>query len=614
MKATDTELGTLLTLERRNLIPTYQRDYEWTEEGQWQLLMDDIVDVADRLMEARDIAVGRGGELELADDSVGPHFLGAVVFEGLPHRGAHVATCAVIDGQQRLTTIYLLMRGLLDVLTEHELTRRSRQVRKMLLIDQEDVIDEYEVFKLWPRRRDRGAWETAMLDKQASGTHRHSEARRYFADRIRAAVEGLPGEIAGHRLEALVDALTHKIKIVVVDLESSDDPQLIFEVLNGRQTPLSASDLVKNLLFMRADITEKDLDELYDKYWSAFDDEWWSGSIGRGHASRGRRDQLLATWLTIQTADEVNLGRLYGEARAYLGSTQTKLPEILEDISDLAREYRRIYERPDAVAPAIGDVYRRMEKLGVTTAVPLLAWLRTLPTERLTESEHESAVAAVDSFVMRRLIVAGQTRGYGRAFLEVLQKAKITEPGVSIATAIEQSLLSSPYGLDWPTDAEIETEFLSRTFYGRISQERIRMVLSPIDRLLQSQRPKSEQASFDYDELTIEHIMPRSWQTHWPVEAQDDATKFAAEQERERHLHRIGNLTLVTQAFNSGVSNEAWNVKRQELIEHSQLALNTRLSKSADWNEALIDSRARDLAAAACVIWSRPPTVGDDED
>lgn len=604
--AVDEELGTLLTRERRHLIPTYQRDYEWTEEGQWQLLMDDILDVTNRLLRARAMAEANGQTIAAAEESIGPHFLGAVVLEGLPPKGAHVATCAVIDGQQRLTTIYLLIRGLVDVLIAKGAEERIRQARKLILITRSEVTEDEEVFKLWPRRRDRACWESVMGDEMPVLKHPYVNARKYFADRVSAWVENMDEAGAALHLAGLVDALMHKIKIVVVDLELADDPQLIFEVLNGRQTALSAADLVKNLIFMRAGVSDKELDALYDKYWDPFDDEWWSGSVGRGHASRGRRDQLLATWLTIQTADEVNLGHLYGEARRFLGSSKMQLTELLQDISELAREYRQIYERPDGVPAPIASVYHRMERLGVTTAVPLLAWLRTLPNSRMSAAQHERAVAAIDSFVMRRMLVSAQTRGYGRAFLEVLQEAKTAPDDINVDEAIIGALLKSPLSLDWPLDAEIEHEFLTRSFYGRINQSNIRMILSPIDRYLQTQLLKSEHGTFKYDELTIEHVLPQSWQEHWPVDAVEPVAKAAAEAERERHVNRIGNLTLITKYLNPAISNYAWAEKRPQLKLHSKLALSADIVSNDAWDESEIDARARTLAKAACAVWGRP--------
>lgn len=100
---------------------------------------------------------------------------------------------------------------------------------------------------------------------------------------------------------ALADALSSLFKLVVIDLDDNDDAQVIFEVLNGRQTPLSAIESVKNLLFLRGELAEDDVERLYDQYWARFDEKWWKETVGRGHAQRGRRDVLLSVWLTATT-------------------------------------------------------------------------------------------------------------------------------------------------------------------------------------------------------------------------------------------------------------------------------------------------------------------------
>ncbi len=603
MKAVDQELGIVLTRERRLLIPTYQRDYEWTEDGQWQLLADDILGVTTRAFEADLLSAGGG---TASADRLGPHFLGAIVLEALPQRGAQVNAAAVIDGQQRLTTIFLLLRGLLDLLTERQISARAKQVRKWILINPDDVEEQYEIYKLWPRRRDRSEWEAVMADEVPTISHRYLDARLYFYDRFKSVTEGMTLDEANSFLGTLVDTLASKIKLVVVDLEVSDDAQLIFEVLNGRQTPLSASDLVKNLLFMKANVSDKDLDRLYDEYWAPFDEAWWGGMVGRGHAARGRRDQLLATWLTIKTSDEVNLGRLYGEARSYLASTTEPLQAVLSGISHLAREYKSIYDHNDDDPEPIAQTYLRLERLGVTTAVPLLAWLRTLPSDQLTREQHIRAVSAVDSFVVRRLITSMQTRAYGRVFLEVLQKAQAAADSMAVDEAVVQAFLDQPHGYSWPTDQEVTDDFVRRTLYGRMRQENIRLILGPIDAYLRNQNSKSERAIFDYDTLTIEHVMPREWREHWSTPEVPSDQLAAAEIDRDAIVHRIGNLTLITGILNSSVSNGPWNEKRASLEAHSNLALNAKFKDLETWNEAEIEKRGRQLAAAACAIWARP--------
>jgi len=514
MKAVDEDLGNILQRERRLLVPTYQRDYEWTEEGQWELLADDLLDVADRLFEARVTAKNRGEDLRAAEKRVSSHFLGAVVVEPQPAQGAAVSVGAVIDGQQRMTTVFLLFRALVDLLSEEGLDLHAKRARKLILIPRDDVREDEEQYKLWPRRRDRDEWVKVMDETAPEGAHPYTKCRRYFLKRMNSALDERDSQDRKDWAEALHDALVSKVRLVHVDLESLDDAQLIFEVLNGRQTPLSAADLVKNLIFMGARADEDDLQRLYDKYWEPFDDAWWSARVGRGHAARGRRDQLLATWLTIQTSDDVNLGRLYGESRAFLASSDMPVESLLQGIADLAREYRNIYERSDGVLPENAAVYERLERLGITTAVPLFAWLRIQRESRLTLAGHRRAVAAVDSFVMRRLMTGQQTRGYGRAFVEVLQAAQSAPESSQIDDVIVATLRDAPYGYQWPSDEDVAYEFVNRPYYDRLAQFRIRAILGPIDREMQRESKFTEKATFEYEELTIEHIMPQTWKKH----------------------------------------------------------------------------------------------------
>lgn len=609
MNADTYELKTILTFERRYVIPTFQRDYEWTEDGQWSLLFDDLETVADRLEEARHHAELFGEPLTKAEKRVAPHFLGAIVIDGLPHSPGSLDLSSVIDGQQRLTTIQLLLRSVLDVLLERE-SPRAPQVRRLIQNPADVVLDADERYKLWPRRRDREVWRVAMADELPSSTdHLYLKARRYFAERARTAIDAPDGT---DRTDALVDALLSLFKLVVIDLDDNDDAQVIFEVLNGRQTPLSATDLVKNLLFLRAELNdESELESLYDEHWAHFDDAWWKREIGRGHAARGRRDVLLSSWLTATSGTEVNVGHLYREVRQYLTGDH-KIVDILASLSQAATSFRQISERPPSLPEAMAEAYRRTELLSVTTALPLLVWMRTVPTEQLQLDEHVRAVRAIDSWIVRRVIVGANTRGYGKRFVEVLKAAQAAaSAGTSIADAIESSLLDAGTdNLTWPTNAEVEWAFVNRQFYDNVTQERIRMLLGAIDRQLHMDHPKGEQPTFDYEVLQIEHILPYKWQTHWGVVADDEAARMLREQERERAKNRIGNLTLLTQPLNGSISNGPWSGKRPALDEHSNLRLNAGLKAVDAWDEAAIETRAKSLAEVACRVWPRPAADG----
>jgi hypothetical protein len=605
MDANTYPLRNILSQERRYLVPTFQRDYEWTQNGQWELLFDDLEAVADRLAQARALAGDSADQLAKAEKGVAPHFLGAIVLDQLPSSAGGIDLRSVIDGQQRLTTLQLLLRGILDVLLESG-SGRAVQVRRLLENPADVVQEPEERHKLWPRRHDRLTWKLVMADDpspQAPESHLYFRARRYFADRARmAATESTESE----RTDVLVDAALSLFKIVVIDLEDNDDAQVIFEVLNGRQTPLTATDLVKNLLFLRAELANEDeLESLYDRYWAPFDDAWWKTDVGRGHAARGRRDVLLSNWVSAVSTRETNVGHLYHETRKYVHESQRKMPDLLSELHRYGMAFETIYGRRQPQSTAVAMAYRHLEKLGVTTALPLLLWLETRPEDVLPPSEHEKAVLAVESWVVRRIITGVNTRGYGKVFIDVLATAKAA-PTDEIANAVVTTLSGLGESHAWPTDQQVEDAFLQRKLYAELTQERNRLILAALDRRLQQERLKGEQASFDYDKLQIEHVMPKSWSAHWPVTAEDSASKELMEQRRRGYVDRIGNLTLITAPLNASVSNGPWHRKREGLREHAQLVLSSLIVGRDEWDEAAIDDRARILARVACKVWSRP--------
>jgi len=616
-------LQEILKPERRYIIPTFQRDYEWTLDGQWRLLFEDLESTADKLLEARASQDGNVALLKNREQSVSPHFLGAIVCASLPFAAGGVALRSVIDGQQRLTTIQLLVRGLLDVLQEADSDRR-KSVRRMLF-NPEDVVEQpHEVHKLWPRRRDREVWPTAMDDSlPADGgdsDHLYLRARRFFSEAVRKSARTDAGELDPSRLQALADALSSQFKLVVIDLEDNDDAQVIFEVLNGRQTPLAPIDLVKNLLFLRGELADDDVERLYDLYWAHFDDSWWKAEVGRGHAARGRRDVLLSVWLTGVSGHEANVSHLYREARDYLNSPEAPGTEqVLRELSDYAKAYREIYAA-EAVDPRLRTVYDRLNVLEITTAVPLLAWLRIAPPDVLGPEDEIRAVRAVESWALRRSFIGWQTRGYGTYLARVLREARsAAAAGKNVADAVIDVLQRGP--LTWPNDDEVRQAFLTRPFYDAVAQYRIRLLFRAIDDQLRREDPHEPEASITFDGLQIEHVLPRGWRAHWPLQdadgnpidpSADDAETAQRLLLRQRALDRLGNLTLVTQAFNLDVSNLGWTAKRPEFGKQGALVINKGIAAVEAWSESEIDARGVFLAEVATRVWPSPAALGGE--
>lgn len=612
MQANTYPLSQILLPDRRYLIPTFQRDYEWTQEGQWELLFEDLSAAADRLLDAR--SSGETGQALLAKEAlVSPHFLGAIVVAPVLSATGGITLRSVIDGQQRLTTSQLLLRGVLDVLSAED-SLKQHQLRDMLYNKPYLVTHPDETYKLWPRRNDRKVWPEALVDDESAdlgGDHLYFEARKFFAESSRTYVT-VAGQAAPARMDALADALSTLFKLVVIDLEENDDAQVIFEVLNGRQSPLAAIDLVKNLLFLRGELAEADVDTLYDKYWAHFDEDWWKEEVGRGHAARGRRDVLLSVWLTAETGKEASVGHLYGEARTYLNNgsdTET----ILKQLAGYADAYEAIYDHVVVSDARLRTAYKRIRTVEVATAVPLLAWLRTLPASSLSPENHVRAVRAVESWVLRRIFLKLQTRGYGTHLARTIAEAKSAlVAGEDVANAVIQSLQRGALG--WPSDDEVEEAFRNSRFYNAVGKPRIVLLLSAIDSHLRANDPHQPDANIDYSGLEIEHVMPQSWEPNWPISQDGEAIPadpnepvwLTAQRERDSVVDRIGNLTLVTGSFNGQVSHGSWLSKRVEFAKQNTLAINFSIANTEDWDEGHIESRAKELAKIAIEIWPAP--------
>ncbi|TFD60919.1 DUF262 domain-containing protein [Cryobacterium suzukii] len=609
MQANTYPLSQILLPDRRYLIPTFQRDYEWSRDGQWELLFEDLAATADRLIDVR-TSGATDSALLARETTVSPHFLGAIVVASVLSPAGGITLRSVIDGQQRLTTAQLLVRGVLDVLTA-EGSLKQHQLREMLFNKEYLVVAKEEKFKLWPRRNDRLVWPIAIDDAIPSyddSDHLYLQARSFFATKTREYVADDEG-VDTLRVDALADALSTLFKLVVIDLEDNDDAQVIFEVLNGRQTPLSAIDLVKNLLFLRGELAAADVETLYDKYWAHFDDIWWKEEVGRGHAQRGRRDVLLSVWLTAELGKEASVSHLYAEARAYLNDGPST-EEVLQSLARFSTAYEAIYGHITVAEVELKTAYERIRNLDIATAVPLLAWLRAVPLDRLTSADHVRAVHAIESWALRRAFLGLQTRGYGAHLTRVLNDAKrAIEAESDVANAIIDSLQRGAHA--WPTDREVGAAFRDNRFYGYIGQPRIALLLSAIDVHLRRNDPHQPSASIDYSKLQVEHVMPQSWESNWPflekgmpiMKDENDPTWLNASDERNRAVNRLGNLTLVTGSFNRHLSNVAWSVKRTEFAKQNTLVSNFAVANSDSWDESRISARALELATVATEIW-----------
>ena len=572
-----------------------------------------------RLAETRQESHRAGKPVSAADKRAAPHFLGAIVVEPYPTGTLDIKTRLVVDGQQRLITLQLLLMGTLDALRAAGTPNlQVAQLRKLTRNDPEIWSGDH-VHKVWPRQAESEHFRRAVAEEPPhKEDSAFAAARDFFFNQAISFLEDrrvpedpyADGDSVQRRASLLVATLLALVKLVMIDLEDADDAQVIFEALNARNTPLSATDLVKNLLFMRAQTKGHDPQRLYDEVWARFDnaDDWWRQSIGAGHARRARQDWLMGDWLIAQRGRVINVGRLYGEFRSWLHSSGATAVDALYELDRYADAYEMLHGRKEGATAKERLSFQRIDRLNVTVATPVLLWLLTRPDGEVPPGERELAFQAIESFVIRRMAIKAQTRAYGLAFAEVLRAAQGAEahPGLAIVEALRQG----PHGYPWPTEEQLVGQFRSSAYYGYggIAQYRLRLLLGAVDAQLQrDDYHKGEPVkTIRYDSLQVEHVLPISWEAHWPVEASDQGEEIVLEKERSEHVHRIGNLTLVSNRLNPALSNAPWTEKHSELKKHSHLRLNARLCQETDWNEQAIRTRGEWLANEVSRIWPGP--------
>ena len=578
----------------RYIIPPFQRPYVWTQDDQWEPLWEDVRSVAENYLEE----LKRSGNDEIeAEQRTSPHFLGAVVLKQVRTSTRYIDQREVIDGQQRVTTLQLLLDAIQQVCEDSEqqyLRGASMRLSRLVTNDERLVNEEsHHVFKLWPTRSDREAFRHAMDNGLAANDFEESlivQAHEFFKLQVEKWIEEGAASIEA-RIDALETAASTMLNMVVIDLNSQDDPSLIFETLNARGTPLEQSDLIRNYVHSMRQDCKIDL-------WGNLDDSWWREEVSQGRLFRPRLDMILNYWLAMRTGTEVSPSRVFNEFRNYVGNTDLSsvMSAVRKDLANY-RDYETAKDR--GVEEKLFYYRTKVMQAGVITPI-LLLLLGTEPGTAMRTLD------TLESFLIRRMICRQTTKDYNRLILELA--SRIQESGLDKADEVTSGFLreQTAYSREWPTDESVAHALESSPLYRLLTRGRLRLVLEGIEARLRASG-KSEQPDVPIN-LTIEHLMPVGWKKEeWPLP--DGVDEDAAVYQRNTLIHTIGNLTLVTQKLNSSLSNSYWEHKRNGLQEHSVLLLNNELMSESNWNEEAIQSRSRRMADLVCEVWPGPETV-----
>jgi Protein of unknown function DUF262/Protein of unknown function (DUF1524) len=596
-------------------IPAYQRPYVWNEEDQWAPLWDDIVRVSD-------------SHLGVGKRAFPNHFLGAVVFEIVQASSAGITELAVIDGQQRLMTLQLLLSSIEGVLKSRGHKEYAERLEELILNKQATYRRTPQRFKLWPSQANRAEFAYTMDScelppsepGQIQGAYNffRGEATRWLSGEPDTDGAKPPG-LEADRARELTETLAGRLVVVAIDLSGEDDAQLIFETLNDRGTPLLKADLIKNWVFRRGQKLQADVDKWSRTIWEDFDTDWWREEINQGRAIRSRVDIFLQYWLTMRLRDEVKQELVF---RTFTEYAEPLMPNVdaaesfLTELRKDANSYRA-FDSLTADTPAGRFRARVIEAMELAGTTPIFLWVVS-QNHRLPQSQIEAGLAAIESWVVRRTLLRQTSKDMNKlivALLKSLTDMPATEAGEAIRKFLSQQTADTRI---WPSDAEFISSASKLKMYGSIKQGRIVVILSAIEAYKRRKDPKYGSVTLPA-RLTIEHVMPQGWRERWKSVP---ALTSSQEAERDKAVHTLGNLTLVTQSLNSSLSNRPWTDaesvdlsdggnpgmgKRSVLDQFNLLVLNKEvLEQTVAWTEQNIADRGIELASTITRVWPGP--------
>ena len=584
------------------VVPNYQRLYVWKREDQWEPLWSDVADIANDLLEE---AIRRDSK-NVDPDSVESHFLGAVVLKMSGSTPDLSRQMRVVDGQQRLTTLQLLVTAAVTALENVGLPTQADRLRELTVNSSRSASSGIDSYKIDHHRHGRGDDYdrfTDVIGAALNGGTTSSidgpmaECYQFFQQ----AIQNWLVEHDAHidtAASALATTLIMKLHVVGIYLDPHEKEHIIFETLNARGEPLTEWDKIKNYLLYKAD-EEPGLNQesFFQDYLDRFDDPWWRQAVGRG-AQRPRTDVFADYWLESRRKTSVAVRRVFREFQKHVDHETQPLESMMRELVRDAQYFQR-FEEPDASNKSREALFhsRRLE-MAIGAVWPLLLQLQRIDAD---QQEREHWFATLESYFVRRMITGYQARSYDQVALDLLNMLPAAS---SIHSNVGDALLNhlleySEAATLWPSDEDVKHAVLNR----RLPLYAQRLVLSAIEKRLITNRAAIIDLSPD---VQIEHIMPRGWEAEsWPLP--DSVEQQAAVERREKIIETLGNLTLLNGPLNASISNAAWKIKREAVQESDNLFLSRRLVRrpSNSWMEEDIHDRGCWMYSVIVEMWPR---------
>ena len=590
MQSEVTTIYEMLRDDVEYVIPQFQRAYAWRREEQWEPLWDDIVNLVQAIADSGSVA------------DTAPHFMGPLVIQKRDaHPDGRPPGYIVVDGQQRMTTMLVLLKAVGDVAEDLGLHDLAGEFHSRLW---NNLAHDARTPKVRPvNRRDSRALR-AVLSRLTNTDDEGVivDCYDYFS---RVAVEYLRGwEDRRERGQNLLDALEQKLETAVLELEASEQPNRVFETLNARAAPLKQFELVKNTVMYEGGVVEDE--ERAGVLWMPdFDDGYWYQEPAGGVS---KLDAFLSDWLTAKLERRIAVNRISTEFRALLAREKERrhnIGHLTHRLNYAAQTYRKVDGNDFRETMPSSE---RLLAMGFNMVMPVILWLWDWDST-VGRREKQNVLRVVESYIVRRMLMdlnlGAPMTGQLVALLPRLRAATDNEQSQGrVAREFFGGLVD---GLRWPDDREVK-EKLTGNPHG-MTARRLGVVMAALENRLRLDN--------EMDRLTTRpqptHIMPAQenlWSLGYDWPPPSGRITERGRQWRQEKISYLGNLVLTRGRLSKAAQEGHYKEKLTALENHREFQLTRMLldNPGDEWSVDAIEGRSFQLSEIFIRTWPHANT------
>ncbi|MDD6005005.1 MAG: DUF262 domain-containing protein [Firmicutes bacterium] len=543
------------------VIPVYQRKYTWTAEKEVKQFVTDF----DHVLK---------GDYD-------KHFMGIIIYlqKTIDFMNREFS---IIDGQQRLTTTFLMAYAVRKYFEENNMMNAVNELDRQYLLASniggvkyklKPLVDDDDVYRCIVENR-----FDDIKDEKSNVILNYNYLYKHVNELINC----------GYSANDIIMAM-NKLYIVVVPISEDENVQKIFESINATGTKLTSADLIRNYLLM--DLVSKTQDEYYENYWRKIEDNVSTDSK--------ELELFFRMYLSLKKYELVSKNAVYKEFTSWSEANSEGIKSLFEELVKYSKIYKTVrYKKLNSFNSKLREALEDFRKINSDLPLGLIMeFFRLNEDHKIDDDVLPELVKAINSYLLRRSFCDIDSKNISRLFptvmKNVMNSCESENDYTKIITKLNQEMVGNNVGTSgsyMPTDKQMYDFLINANVYGR---PQLRTVL---DRMELSDNP----APVDLSKLSIEHLMPQTPTEEWLAELDTDEETYMA------NLNRLGNLTLAAVKDNSRMRNLGWKFKNEILKDTGHLKLNESIIPIERWNLNQIEERTKSLIKRICELYPYP--------